>query len=325
MKAPSPDSGSSQQPGAEGKRALVICVVPAYNAEGTIIRAIRSALRQRGPATKIVVVDHGSQDRTPDEVRREFGSDDRVALLRLVRSPDEVSSASRPLNTGMEWGIGLGHREDSTWLLRLDADDFLANDFVLQEALSGGTEQLIMGLLLFFNAQEKRSLLYGPDDGRRTREGLISGGAYAAAHHSTLMRADLLKRIRSEGEPLYCEVIGYGEDLDCTARLLRAVSNREFRFLAKPLVCKFIGEGTISSTKESLRIWKDMAVVFKRHPELPRRLLRRLAIDLVLRKGGKRLDGIRRRWGRPAGQVGIEIPVSYEPVGERIAQLDEGL
>lgn len=309
----------------EKKRALVICIVPAYNAKGTIIRSIRSALRQRGPAVKVVVVDHGSQDGTPDEVTREFGSDDRLLVIRLDRSPDEVSSASRPLNAGIKRGLELDHREDSTWLLRLDADDFLANDFVLHEALSEGREQLIMGMMLFFNGQEKKSLLYGPDDKHRTRGSLISGGVYAAAHHSTLMRADLLKGIHGGNQKLYCEDIGYGEDLDFTARLLQAVNNSEFRFLAKPLVCKFIGEGTISTTKESLRIWKDLAIVFNRHPELPKYLLRRLAIDLVLRKGGKRLDGIRRKWGFPAGQVGIEMPVSYEPVGERIYQLDERL
>ncbi|HUA68255.1 MAG TPA: oligosaccharide flippase family protein [Candidatus Saccharimonadales bacterium] len=87
----------------------ISALIPAYNREKTIGRAIESVLAQEFPATEIVVVDDGSQDRTADVVAS-FG--DKV---RLVHQPNAGVSAARN-RCVQEAGCD--------WLAFLDSDDY---------------------------------------------------------------------------------------------------------------------------------------------------------------------------------------------------------
>jgi glycosyltransferase involved in cell wall biosynthesis len=83
-------------------------VIPAYNAEKHIARAIDSVLAQTRPADEIIVVDDGSIDKTPDVVRS-FG--DKVIFIQ-----QENAGASAARNTGINAASG-------DWIAFLDADD----------------------------------------------------------------------------------------------------------------------------------------------------------------------------------------------------------
>jgi glycosyltransferase involved in cell wall biosynthesis len=307
---------------AEQEPATVVCVIPAFNAERVICRAVRSALRQQQVAIRVVVVDHGSEDGTAASLTSLCSNDKRLTLIRLKRRPDELASASRPLNEGITAALDQVSDDSNTWFIRLDADDFLSGDFALHTALTEGARfPLIMGLLTFYNRHNKPALVYGPRLNYRTRDALRAGGAYATAHHATLIRADLLKRIQHHDGYFYYERISYGEDLDFTMRLLRMVQDEDLRFVEKSLLFKFSGEGTISNTATIRTIWRDMSIVFDRSPELPRRLLHRLAIDLLLRNRGHALERLRKLWGFPAGQFGFEDPVDPAPANARLTEL----
>ncbi|MHC5164844.1 MAG: glycosyltransferase [Planctomycetota bacterium] len=84
-------------------------VIPAYNAEKHIARAIDSVLAQTRPADEIIIViDDGSSDGTADAVRS-FG--DKVILIH-----QENSGASAARNAGVEAAMG-------DWIAFLDCDD----------------------------------------------------------------------------------------------------------------------------------------------------------------------------------------------------------
>ena len=83
-------------------------VIPAYNAEKHIARAIESVLAQTRPAEEIIVVDDGSSDGTA-EVVRSFG--DKVIL---IQQPNAGVSVAR--NKGIEHATG-------DWIAFLDSDD----------------------------------------------------------------------------------------------------------------------------------------------------------------------------------------------------------
>ncbi len=86
----------------------VSVVIPAFNAERYIGRAIRSVLVQTRSADEIIVVDDGSTDGTAEAVRS-FGE-----AVRLIQQPNAGVSVAR--NTGIEAAAG-------DWIALLDADD----------------------------------------------------------------------------------------------------------------------------------------------------------------------------------------------------------
>lgn len=86
----------------------ISAIIPAFNAERTIARALHSVLAQTRPADEIIVIDDGSTDNTADAVRA-FG--DRV---RLITQANAGVSVAR--NTGIQSASG-------DWIAFLDADD----------------------------------------------------------------------------------------------------------------------------------------------------------------------------------------------------------
>lgn len=87
----------------------VSVVVPAFNAERTIRRAIDSVLEQTCPADEIIVVDDGSEDSSAAVVE-EYG-----AAVKLLRQPNAKTAASR--NRAIDHARG-------DWIGFLDADDY---------------------------------------------------------------------------------------------------------------------------------------------------------------------------------------------------------
>lgn len=84
-------------------------VIPAYNRELTVLRAIKSALAQSYPPEEIIVVDDGSEDRTA-EVVEEFGG-----IVRVVSQVNGGAPVAR--NTGVR-------EAGSEWVAFLDSDDY---------------------------------------------------------------------------------------------------------------------------------------------------------------------------------------------------------
>lgn len=88
-------------------------IIPAYNSETTLARAIDSVLAQSYPAQEIIVVDDGSADGTPDVAAR-YGK-----KLRYLRQDNAGVSSAR--NRGAQAASG-------DWLAFLDADDWYYPD-----------------------------------------------------------------------------------------------------------------------------------------------------------------------------------------------------
>jgi GT2 family glycosyltransferase len=89
---------------------LVTVVIPAFNAESTIARALRSALVQDYPALEVIVVDDASSDATAEIV--EHLVDQRIRLLSL------------PQNRGVSGATNAGiAAANSEFIAFLDADD----------------------------------------------------------------------------------------------------------------------------------------------------------------------------------------------------------
>lgn len=111
------------------KTIKITAVIPAYNAEKYIGRAIDSILRQTHPVDEILVVDDGSTDNTADVVRS-YG--DKVKLLS-----QENGGVSAARNAGIQAAAG-------DWIAFLDADDeWLPEKTALQVKLLNKNSNLV--------------------------------------------------------------------------------------------------------------------------------------------------------------------------------------
>lgn len=96
-----------------GNSPLISVIIPAYNAEATIMRACRSVLAQSYPNVELIVVDDGSKDATGEIVKALAAEKDNV---RCIQQPN--GGVSRARNTGLDAVTG-------EYIMFLDADDEL--------------------------------------------------------------------------------------------------------------------------------------------------------------------------------------------------------
>ena len=101
------------EPSIESLRAAgpkISVIIPSYNQERFIARAVESAMAQEYPAYEIIVVDDGSEDDTPNILKRYEG------MIITKRIPHSGGPAE-PRNAGIRMATG-------DYLAFLDADDF---------------------------------------------------------------------------------------------------------------------------------------------------------------------------------------------------------
>jgi len=99
------------------RRPQISIIIPAYNCEATIRKAVSSALGQSIRAIELIVVDDGSRDRTPQIVKELARADDRIISI-VLRENVGVGAAR---NAGLAKASG-------AWVAVLDADDWFRPD-----------------------------------------------------------------------------------------------------------------------------------------------------------------------------------------------------
>ncbi|HUG29732.1 MAG TPA: glycosyltransferase family 2 protein [Candidatus Limnocylindria bacterium] len=117
----------SPAPGSAPDKPVVSVLIPAWNAEASIGRAIASALEFRDVPLECIVVDDGSSDRTVGIVRDLAAEDPRIVLIAL----GDNAGVSNARNQGLAVVRG-------AWLTLVDADD---------RFLPGGLEMLVRAAL----------------------------------------------------------------------------------------------------------------------------------------------------------------------------------
>lgn len=111
----------------DGKAPRLAVIIPAYNAESYIDRAVESVLSQSLTELRLIVVNDGSTDGT---AARLAALAERDGRLLCVDSPNQGPAAAR--NLALELLDG-----DAEYVMFMDADDVLLPD-AAQYALEGG-------------------------------------------------------------------------------------------------------------------------------------------------------------------------------------------
>lgn len=97
----------------------ISCIVPVYNVEDYIEECLESLLNQKLKDIEIIIVNDGSTDSSMDKVKK--FNDSRI---KIINQSNQGLSAAR--NTGIRHSTG-------KYLLFMDSDDFIANDYCLEE------------------------------------------------------------------------------------------------------------------------------------------------------------------------------------------------
>ncbi|MEO0761225.1 MAG: glycosyltransferase family 2 protein [Pseudomonadota bacterium] len=98
---------------AAAETPQVVVVIPAWRAEATVGRAVRSALGQSVPVA-VVVVDDASPDATADAARAADDASGRLTVLRQARNAGPAAARNRAIR-----------ESTAPWIALLDADDWM--------------------------------------------------------------------------------------------------------------------------------------------------------------------------------------------------------
>lgn len=110
----------------------VSILIPAYNAEESILRALDCAQAQTVSDIEIIVIDDASTDSTSELVRRRARVDQRIQLHQLERNSGPAAARN----------VGIFHATGE-WFALLDADDTMSPDR-LESLLCAATPQDVL-------------------------------------------------------------------------------------------------------------------------------------------------------------------------------------
>jgi len=210
---------------ADENRYSVSVVIPAYNIEAYLARALDSVLAQTQPPDEIIVVDDGSTDQTAAVAQR-YGSQ-----VRYIYQENAGLSAAR--NTGIR-------NATCTWIALLDGDDeWLPDKLRLQVDLLRRNPHLVWACAnCYFHwvHLNKRVIMHEPD----SMTSLMAGREYLddyliAANQDAVGNSDtmIIKRQVLIEAGLFREGLTFNEDHDMWWRI--AYRRPQYGYLPQPL------------------------------------------------------------------------------------------
>lgn len=188
--------------------AKAAIIIPAYNVENYIHRAIESALSQSESDIEVIVIDDGSTDRT-SEVAAACGKDD--PRFRLYWQENTGVSGAR--NHGLQLAT-------ADWVLFLDSDDWMESNAVEQLlALQREAPEKLTCVepyyAYFQDSEDIRREQQGLGEQKETRnreQALLTVGGTTKFHLTSSCYKLFSRRIIDEQNLMFREDIHYGED-----------------------------------------------------------------------------------------------------------------
>lgn len=178
---------------------MISIVLPCYNCQGHIVRAIDSVANQSYPSWELLIVDDGSTDNSLDIIEKWSAQDARVRVFH-----QQNGGVSKARNTGLA-------RARGQFLCFLDADDWLPPTSLesrLKKFKESDTIDFVDGWVQVYSEDESRL--------ERTWK-----PGYRGNPHQLLLRLSSkvffgpswMIRLKPGGEYRFDENLRYGEDL----------------------------------------------------------------------------------------------------------------
>ena len=230
-------------------KTLISVVIPAYNRENTIERAIESVLCQTYPNLEIIVVDDASTDKTKNKVKQIKNK--RVSYLS--HKINQGASAAR--NTGIKKARG-------KYIAFLDSDDqWLAKKLEKQITILEKNPDCSVSYCRYYIVKEKKKKIsVWPEikkyHGELDRQ-LLSGNFITTS--SILLKKKILQK-----SGLFDEKLPAYQDWEFFLRLSKSVN---FAFVDEPLLNQYQDEKNRISTDREKRI-QAVRYILKKHSKM---------------------------------------------------------
>lgn len=186
-----------------GETGTISVAIPAFNAEESLTRAVRSALQQTYPVLEVIIVDDASTDRTLELARALAHEDARVEVIALEANGGPATARN------IAFAAAKGD-----WIAVLDADDaFLPERLAGMMAISAGA-QIVADNFRFYDL--KTGLIGAPGAPRTSgweRIDLLSFADARKAHEDFGLFQPMFHRAFLEHHGLrYPQELRHGED-----------------------------------------------------------------------------------------------------------------
>ena len=223
-------------------------VIPAYNAEAHISRAIDSVLAQTYPADEIIVVDDGSTDNSAEQIKK-YGE-----KIKYIHQANAGVSAAR--NSGINTAA-------NEWIAFLDSDDeWLPNYLKLQIDLLRRNSNLKWTMANYDRClcdEQRRSPHFDPDKAHKMLKGRDYFDDYFDAFTAEVCGCTdtmVVRRDAMEEAGLFRDGLPNAEDTDMWFRL--AMRCPQVGYIPQPIAVYHLYKSGIGSncgpTREKLEI-----------------------------------------------------------------------
>ena len=223
----------------------VSAIIPCYNAQSTILRAVKSVLNQTYTVDQIIVIDDGSKDNS------------LTVIKEFIKNYTHIDIISRP-NKGVCYSRNEGiENAKGNYILMLDADDYFEPSFV-EKALKVFQEStkhaaVMCGFRRIVNGRYSKAYFFKEIDLKH------------CLYNNGMMACVLFKKNALENVGMYDENLKYAhEDWDLNIRLLKA--GYTFGILNEPLFNYTQNE----HSRSSLSVEKDIqmrSIIYKKYVE----------------------------------------------------------
>ena len=222
----------------DSDQVQISVVIPAYNAEKVVVRALDCVARQTISPSEVIVVNDGSTDRT-QQMAEEYRSQNHDLNIKLVNQPNSGPGAGR--NTGI--GVATGN-----YIAFLDVDDLWYDKKLerVSETIQEHRETTLFCHDEFArseNGHRRRRRRYGPYVPNMYERLLFVGNCVSPS--ATIVRADAIESLGGFSEDRSLDSV---EDYDLWLRLARA--GHEFYFLHEVLGEYTLAAGSLTANVE---------------------------------------------------------------------------
>lgn len=220
---------------------LVSVIIPAYNAERFVERAVRSIMTQTYENLEILICDDCSEDRTFDILKKLAADDKRIVLLKNERNLQIVATLNKM--------VGLAKGE---YIARMDADDISLPERIEMQLkfMEKNPDYGICGTYARFINEDNFVIGKSRVPHLNNDIQIFLNFDSPFVHPSVIIRAEILKANHYDKNYQYCE------DFELWHRVLRVTKGYNLNTF---LFCYRISKSSISHKTESAKVQKQLS------------------------------------------------------------------